>query len=114
MSDCGYGGTGRRAGLKIRWAIRPCRFDSGYPHHFAHFATLAPLALTQQSGFKLTIKIKKRGFCFFLTFLPARFARDLVRPLCRRCVILLLNKIHNLFVFKIKTHLPISFAWLFL
>jgi hypothetical protein len=23
------GGTGRRAGLKIQWPLRPCRFDSG-------------------------------------------------------------------------------------
>ena len=82
MSDCGYGGTGRRAGLKIRWAIRPCRFDSGYPHHFTHFATLAPTALTQQSGFKLTRKIKKRGFCFFLTFFLAHFIRIFYQIIC--------------------------------
>ena len=31
---CGYGGTGRRNRLKICWDLLPCRFDSGFPHHF--------------------------------------------------------------------------------
>ncbi len=30
---CGYGGNGRHNRLKICWALCPCRFDSGYPHH---------------------------------------------------------------------------------
>ena len=30
--ECGYGGTGRRARLRIWWGT-PCRFDSCYPHY---------------------------------------------------------------------------------
>ena len=37
---CGYGGIGRRAGLRIQWG-NPCRFKSCYPHDekwpFGHF-----------------------------------------------------------------------------
>ena len=32
MGVCGRGGTGRRAGLKIRFR-EECRFDSDRPHH---------------------------------------------------------------------------------
>ncbi len=30
---CRCGGIGRRAGLKIRWANNPYRFDSDHRHH---------------------------------------------------------------------------------
>jgi hypothetical protein len=43
-----------------------------------HFTTLAAAPLTQQSGFKSARKNKKRGFCFFLTFLLPHFVRILV------------------------------------
>ena len=33
---CRSGETGRRAGLKIQWTLRPCRFDSDLRHQRKH------------------------------------------------------------------------------
>ena len=61
---CGRGGTGRRAGLKIRFR-KECRFDSDRPHHFISSnpapLPLAAISLTAISGIDLKRRRAKRA-----------------------------------------------------
>ena len=46
-TPCRSGETGRRAGLKIQWTLRPCRFDSDLRHQIKSISYMRPLKNVQ-------------------------------------------------------------------